>query len=162
MALPFNVRRPILAFLKREQLIEVVGSGGLGEQQYQYALTDKGNERAVEALERNQYVGPTPDTVRRLRDVIKEQSVRNMRVDADGRGPALRDLVLDADDENLVGPAVNSGRSMLLYGDPGNGKSSIAKGIGRMLQGQRPDPLRRRRQRPDDSRIRPARPPRGC
>ncbi len=135
MALPFNVVESLLAFLKREQLIEVVGSVGIGEQQYQYALTDRGNDRAVEALERNQYVGATPISFDEYVAVVKEQTVRNMRVDAGVVQSALGDLVLAETTRNLVGPAVNSGRSMLLYGDPGNGKSSIAKGIGRMLKG---------------------------
>ena len=71
MELPFSVVETLLAFLKREKFIETVGSSGLGEQQYQYALSDRGAEKAVEALERNQYVGPTPvpfAAVRRRRD----------------------------------------------------------------------------------------------
>jgi predicted ATPase with chaperone activity len=135
MALAFGIVEVLLAFLKREKLIEVVGSIGVGEQQYQYALTDKGNERAVEALERNQYLGPTPVPYTDYQELIPEQSVRNMRVDPQIVDEALGDLVLTSITRNLVGPAVNSGRSMLLYGDPGNGKSSIAKGIGRMLKG---------------------------
>jgi hypothetical protein len=135
MVLPYNVIEGLLAFLKREQLIEVVGSVGIGEQQYQYALTDKGNERAVDSIERNQYVGPTPVPFQEYAQIIMEQSVRNIRVNADGVQLALGDLVLTDVTRNLVGPAVNSGRSILLYGDPGNGKSSIAKGIGKMLRG---------------------------
>jgi len=135
MALPFNVIDSLLGFLKREKLIEVVGSVGLGEQQYQYALSENGVERAGEALERNQYVGATPVPFEEYVKVVMEQSVRNLRVDAEVVNAALADLVLTPTTRNLVGPAVNSGRSMLLYGDPGNGKSSIAKGIGRMLNG---------------------------
>jgi SpoVK/Ycf46/Vps4 family AAA+-type ATPase len=135
MALPFNVEDAILVFLKREQFIEIVGSGGLGEQEYQYALSEKGTERALEALERNAYVGPTPIPFEDYVKLTMEQAVRKIRVDADGVDRALHDLVLNPTTRDLVGPAVNSGRSMLLYGDPGNGKSSIAKGIGRMLRG---------------------------
>jgi len=135
MALPFNVQDALLVFLKREQFIEVVGSGGLGEQEYQYALSEKGTERALEALERNAYVGATPIPFDEYVDLTMEQSVRKIRVDAEGVDRALHDLVLNPTTRDLVGPAVNSGRSMLLYGDPGNGKSSIAKGIGRMLKG---------------------------
>jgi hypothetical protein len=135
MALPFNVVDQLLGFLKREQFIEIVGSGGLGEQEYQYALSEKGNERAMEALERNAYVGATPIPFEDYVSVTMEQSVRQLRVDADVVDRALHDLVLNPTTRDLVGPAVNSGRSMLLYGDPGNGKSSIAKGIGRMLKG---------------------------
>ncbi|HEY7465839.1 MAG TPA: ATP-binding protein [Dehalococcoidia bacterium] len=136
MALPFNVVDNTLAFLKREQFIEVVGSSGVGEQQYQYALSEKGTERAIEALERNAYVGPAPVPFDQYIAIVMEQSVRNLRVDAATVDRALHDLVLTPITRNLVGPAVNSGRSMLLYGDPGNGKSSIAKGIGRMLRGR--------------------------
>jgi predicted ATPase with chaperone activity len=135
MALPFNVAETILAFLKREKYVETVGSSGLGEQQYQYALTDKGNDKAVEALERNQYIGPTPIPYEEYVEVVKEQSVRRIRIDANVVDGALADLVLQKTTHDLVGPAVNSGRSILLYGDPGNGKSSIAKGIGVMLKG---------------------------
>jgi SpoVK/Ycf46/Vps4 family AAA+-type ATPase len=135
MALPFNVQDALLVFLKREQLIEIVGSGGLGEQEYQYALSEKGIERALEALERNAYVGPTPVPFEDYVKLTMEQSVRRIRVDAEAVDRALHDLVLTPTTRDLVGPAVNSGRSMLLYGDPGNGKSSIAKGIGRMLKG---------------------------
>ena len=135
MALPFNLVDQLLSFLKREQFIEVVGSGGLGEQEYQYALSERGTERAMEALERNAYVGPTPVPFEEYVNVTMEQSVRQIRVDADVVDNALHDLILNTTTRDLVGPAVNSGRSMLLYGDPGNGKSSIAKGIGRMLKG---------------------------
>ena len=136
MALPFNIIEASLSFLKREKFIEVVGSVGIGEQQYQYALTDRGNEKSAEALERNQYVGPTPVPFEEYVAVVKEQSVRQVRVDATTVDDALTDLVLTRTTRSLVGPAVNSGRTLLLYGDPGNGKSSIARGIGRMLRGQ--------------------------
>jgi hypothetical protein len=135
MALPFPVVESLLTFLKREQFLEVVGTSGLGEQQYQYALTSRGQEKAIEALDRNQYVGPTPVPFERYAQVVLEQSVRKIRVDAQAVDSALSDLVLSPMTRNLVGPAVNSGRSILLYGDPGNGKSSIARAIGKMLPG---------------------------
>jgi hypothetical protein len=136
MALPFPIIENLLVFLKREQFVEVVGTSGLGEQQYQYALSGRGQEKAIEALDRNQYVGPTPVTFERYVEVVLEQSVRKIRVDIEAVESALSDLVLNDTTRNLVGPAVNSGRSILLYGDPGNGKSSIAKAISNMLPGQ--------------------------
>jgi len=135
LALPFPIVEAVLAFLKKEQFIEIVGSAGVGEQQYQYALSGKGNEKAVEALERNQYVGPAPVPFETYLEVIARQSVRNIRVDATVVERALTGLVLNKTIRSLVGPAVNSGRSLLLYGEPGNGKSSIAKAIGAMLPG---------------------------
>jgi hypothetical protein len=135
LTLPFQVVETVLAFLKKEQFIEVVGSIGMGEQQYQYALTGKGNEKAMEALDRNQYVGPTPVPFEDYLEVVARQSVRKIKVDARVVEDALTGLVLSSTTRNLIGPAVNSGRSILLYGDPGNGKSSIAKAIGAMLPG---------------------------
>lgn len=136
MALPFPIVDTLLTFLKREQFIEVVGASGIGEQQYQYALSARGNEKAIEALERNQYVGATPVPFEDYVEVSLEQSVRKIKVDANVVNKALLELVLSETTQNLVGPAVNSGRSILLYGDPGNGKSSIAKAIGTMLPGR--------------------------
>src|SRR3972149_6274678 len=137
MTLPLHTLETALNFLKREKFIEVVGSVGIGEQQYQYALTEKGAEKAAETLERNQYIGPTPVPFEEYVEVVKQQSVRQ---GAGGAPPPAAEplpaLVLPRTTRSLVGPAVNSGRSLLLYGDPGNGKSSIAKGIGRMLKGQ--------------------------
>lgn len=136
MAVSFNVMEGILAFLKREKFIETVGSNGLGEQQYQYALTDKGTEKGAEALDRNQYVGPAPVPFDEYCEVVQLQTIRQLWVNSEIVDRCLGDLVLDDVTHDLVGPAVNSGRSLLLYGEPGNGKSSIAKGIGRMLHGQ--------------------------
>src|SRR5437763_13215108 len=111
------------------------GSGGAGKQQDQHALTGKGNEKAAEALERNLYVGPTPVPFETYLEVVARQSVRNIRVDAIVVERALSGLVLNNTIRSLIGPAVNSGRSVLLYGEPGTGKSSIAKAIGAMLPG---------------------------
>ena len=135
MALPFSVLEDILAFLKREKFIEVIGSVGLGEQQYQYTLSDKGAAKADEALERNQYVGAAPVPYSDWMEIVHQQSIRHLSVDSAAVATAMSEMVLSNTIRDLVGPAVNSGRSLLLYGDPGNGKSSIAKGIGRMLEG---------------------------
>jgi hypothetical protein len=56
----YTVLEGVLAFQKKEKLVEVVGAQGIGEQQYEYILSDKGYDKVGEALERNQYVGPRP------------------------------------------------------------------------------------------------------
>ena len=135
LRLSFKVIEGLLNFLKREKLIETVGAGGVVEQQYEYSLTDKGYEKATEALERNQYVGPAPVSLRDYVAVVKRQSVRQAKVTPDGVYGALADLELSREVRRLIGAAVNGGHSILLYGKPGNGKSSIAKRITRMLGG---------------------------
>jgi predicted ATPase with chaperone activity len=136
VALQFSVVDEVLTFLKREQLAEVVGSSGMGEQLYQYSLSGKGFEKAEEALARNQYIGPAPVSFSSYLDVIERQSVRSVRVSPDVVEAATSHIVLSPDVPAALGPAVNSARSMLLYGGSGNGKSTITNAIGRMLPGE--------------------------
>ena len=136
LALNFAVIDEIFAFLKREQLAEVVGSAGMGEQLYQYALSSKGIEKAEEALARNHYIGPAPVPFDTYLEVLKRQSIRSIHVTPSTVDSAMSHLVLDESVAAALGPAVNSGRSMLLYGGSGNGKSTITAAIGRMLPGE--------------------------
>ena len=136
LALPFPVIDEVLAFLKREQMAEVVGSAGMGEQLYQYSLSGKGLEKAEEALARNHYIGPAPVPFEVYLQVLKLQSIREMRVTPEVVDRALSHLVLDDAVCEALGPAVNSGRSMLLYGGSGNGKSTITGAIGKMMPGE--------------------------
>ena len=133
MGLSYRTIEPLLTFLKREKLMETVGSPGIVEQQYEYALADKGYEKATEALERNQYVGPAPVPLHEYVSVVKDQSVRKASVTPDSVYSALADLKLSHSLRRVIGAAINGGQSMLLYGKPGNGKSSVAKRITKML-----------------------------
>jgi predicted ATPase with chaperone activity len=135
LKLPYKVIEGGIGFLKREKLIETVGANGVVEQQYEYALSDKGYEKATEALERNQYVGPAPVPLRDYVKVVKQQAVRAVSISPDRVYGALSDLELSQEIRRLIGAAVNGGHSILLYGKPGNGKSSIAKRITKMLGG---------------------------
>lgn len=136
LALGFPVVDQVLAFMKQQQLAEVVGSSGMGEQLYQYSLSNKGFEKAEEALNRNQYIGPAPVRFEQYLDVLKRQSITSIRVSPANVEQAVSHLVLDHQVPEALGPAVNSGRSMLLYGGSGNGKSTITGAIGRMLPGE--------------------------
>ncbi len=136
MALPFPIVEELLDFLKREQYLEVVGSAGVGESQYKYALTVKGMEKAEQALQRNQYNGPAPVAFEQYVDIQNGQSVRALHIDSQSVESALSHLVLDETTLYALGAAVNSGKSMLVYGNSGNGKSSVAAAIGRMLPGE--------------------------
>ena len=136
LALGFPVVDQVLAFMKQQHLAEVVGSSGMGEQLYQYSLSNKGFEKAEEALNRNQYIGPAPVRFEQYLDVLKRQSITSIRVSPANVEQAVSHLVLDHQVPEALGPAVNSGRSMLLYGGSGNGKSTITGAIGRMLPGE--------------------------
>lgn len=136
MALSFSVTEELIGFLRQEQAIEIAGSSGVGEQGYQYALTDRGRMKAEEALGRSQYVGPAPVPFQLYTDVLQLQSVRNMRIDRETFVSRLSHLVLNRKVLATLGPAVNSGHSLLIYGNSGNGKSSVTLAIGSMLPGE--------------------------
>jgi len=132
--LPFqSVVGPVMEFLKREQMCEVKGSGGLGAASYQYTITSKGAARAREQLERTTYAGPAPVPWDVYVMAIKAQGGRRVSVNPQIMGQSLSHLVLEKNVFSKIGPAVNSGRSIFLYGPPGNGKTTIAESIGAMI-----------------------------
>jgi len=136
LALPFvGVLDKVLEFLKREELVEITGSKGFGERGYQYTIAGKGSERALQALDRDQYIGPAPVPLEHYNKMVLRQSIGDIKVGPDEVQHSLSHLVLGAETMNKLGPAINSGRSMFLYGPPGNGKTVIAKSIIRMLKG---------------------------
>jgi len=136
LALPFvGVLEKVLEFLKREELVEITGSKGFGERGYQYSIAGKGSERALQALDRDQYIGPAPVSLDLYNKMVLKQSIGDLKVGPDDVQKSLSHLILDAATMNKLGPAVNSGRSLFLYGPPGNGKTVIAKSIIRMLKG---------------------------
>lgn len=138
MALPFNgVIDKIVDGLKREKMIEVKSSQiGLGESSYLYAITGLGMERAKEALDRSQYAGPAPVPLDLYMEAIKKQTRLRSNTNKDAMQRSLSHLVLDEKIFSKIGPAVNSGTSIFLYGPSGNGKTSIAKAIGNLNTSQ--------------------------
>jgi predicted ATPase with chaperone activity len=134
LALPFaGLVDLLLEALKREKFVEVKTQVGFGEGAYQYAITGAGIARAREALERSQYAGPSPVPIEVYNEAIKRQSRGRPTVHQRTMRTALADLTLSEKTFNRVGPAVNSGTSIFLYGPPGNGKTTIARSIGNMI-----------------------------
>ena len=137
VALPFaGIVDEILEFLKREKLVEVKGAGGFGEGAYQYAITGAGITKAREAMARNEYAGPAPVPIREYNAAIRRQSAARVTVTQRVLRTSLSQLVLGEKTMARIGPAANSGNSLFLYGAPGNGKTSIARAIGRMVLGE--------------------------
>ena len=134
LKLPFtSCTDQVLEYLKREQLVEVKGSGGFGEQAYQYSIANKGREKAQEALERSQYAGAAPVPLPVYVKAMQKQSLKSFRVTQQEMRKSLTHMVLNNKVMSQIGPAVNSGRSIFLYGPPGDGKTTIAEAVGRMI-----------------------------
>jgi len=138
IALPFaGIVDLLLETMKREKLIEVKSSQmGLGEGAYQYAITQAGVIRAREALERSQYAGPAPVPIEFYNESIRRQSRGRMAVTSRSMRQILSQLVLSEITFQRLGPAINSGTSIFLYGPPGNGKTSVAKAFGNLILSQ--------------------------
>jgi len=138
LALPFaGVVDQILETLKREKSIEVKSSQmGLGEGSYQYAITGGGIVRAREALERSQYAGPAPVPIAVYNESIRRQARGRMVVTSRAMRQILAQLILSETTFQRLGPALNSGNSIFLYGPPGNGKTSVAKAFGSLVLSQ--------------------------
>ena len=135
ISLPYtSIVDKIVDSLKREKFIEVKASTmGLGEGSYQYGITQAGINRAREALERSQYADAAPVPLEDYNNAIRRQSLGKLNVSPRALRSYLSELTLSEDIINRVGPAINSGTSVFIYGPPGNGKTSIARAIGSMI-----------------------------
>ena len=136
LCLPLGrILQPVLDFLKIEHQLEVKGGTGVTSSSFLYSLSSKGIDRAKEALARNGYIGPAPVPLAAYTNRVRAQSIGDMHVTMDQLRKALGALVLPERTLRQLGPAINSGRSIFLFGPPGTGKSTIAKTLATILKG---------------------------
>lgn len=130
LCLPFKIIRDPLKFLKDEKCVEITGGDLVGEVSYQFALTDLGRHRAQEAIRQCAYVGPAPVPLEDYVEQTYRQSVTGIYCDPELLRSSFSHLVIREELFNAIGPAIISGRSVFIYGPPGNGKTAIARSIG--------------------------------
>ena len=139
--LPYeNVLDQAIAYLRREQMVEVKGSGGIGEKSYRYQASTRGVERAKEVGERTQYMGPAPVPLEAYTAMMGMHTTGDLVVSEESIREAFANLVIGDALLQQLGPAINSGRSIFLFGHAGNGKTSIAEGVAKLLSDALPIP----------------------
>lgn len=127
LKIPFLLIEPILNRLKYEQLTAYRGANSVND--YIHVLTDQGRERAKQYNLRTTYFGAAPVALSDYCQAVKLQSVETQRPRREELLNAFKDLLVDRKMLGKLGPAINSGRGMFLYGYPGNGKTSIAERV---------------------------------
>ena len=135
LCLPMKILEPVLDVLKRDHLVEVTGGSGVGPATYVHTLSSVGVGMAKEALERSRYRGPAPVTLGAYAARVRAQSRIAATISYADLQAALGHLVLPEGTLRQLGPAVNSGQSLFLFGPPGTGKSSIAESIAGLIRG---------------------------
>ena len=125
------IAQELIDLARENNLMETLGfrgsSGSTSELRYQ--LTESGRARALDALTQSEYYGPLPVPLDDYWKQTAKQSISDAEITQNRLEGSMGHLVLPAGMLDQLGPAVNSGRSVLLYGPPGNGKSSISNGI---------------------------------
>ncbi|HKC47535.1 MAG TPA: hypothetical protein VKB63_08035, partial [Gemmatimonadales bacterium] len=135
VCLPFPIVDELLMVLQHQRLIEVKRTAGAGRGGYVFDLTSNGTERALEAMASGQYVGPAPVPLEYYRAWMEQQSIRNVQVTRERLRAAFGHMVLDPEFIENFGPAVNSARSLFIFGDSGNGKTVISEVLASLLGG---------------------------
>jgi hypothetical protein len=130
IALSVPLTQELIDMARSQKLVEATGTmHATSGNEMGYQLTDSGKARALDALSQSEYYGAMPVPLAAYGEQMKRQSVRDIRLTRDQLVGAMGHLILPPDLLGHLGPAVTSGRSILLYGPPGNGKSSISNGI---------------------------------
>ncbi len=133
MRLPFTVVEEGLKFLKDDKCIEVASGDLVGPVSYRFNLTDLGRKRAREAFEQCRYVGPAPVPLEAYVPQCRRQTVTGTECSAEALQRAFGNMIIRNNLMDELGPAVCSGKSIFVYGPPGNGKTMIAKALGNFL-----------------------------
>jgi predicted ATPase with chaperone activity len=133
LCLPFKIIEEPLRFLKDEKCLEVTGGDLIGRVSYKYTLTELGRHRAHEANRQCAYVGPAPVPLEDYVEQTYRQAVTAIGPNQEALRAAFGHLVIPEALFNAVGPAIVSGKSIFVYGPPGNGKTSMARAIGNFM-----------------------------
>jgi hypothetical protein len=125
----------VLQTLSEERLIEVMSQSDLYTGNYRYRLSERGDARVLQALERTRYAGPAPVTAEQYAEVVRKLHSAQPELERGSVKTMLDDLVLHPETADGLGRALYSGKVALLHGPSGNGKTSILDRFGKSLSG---------------------------
>ncbi len=130
ICLPLPVTQELVDLARGQKFLQATGTLNANSgNEMGYELTDAGKGRALDALAQSEYYGAMPVPLAIYQEQVKRQSIRNIQITRDQLTAAMGELILPDTLMDQLGPAVSAGRSILMYGPPGNGKSSISNGI---------------------------------
>jgi hypothetical protein len=130
ICLPVPLTQELVDQARQQKFLEATGTlHATSGNEMGYQLTDAGKSRALDALSQSEYYGALPVPLADYSEQMKRQSVRDIKLTRPDLLKGMGHLILPEDLIDNLGPAVSSGRSILMYGPPGNGKSSISNGI---------------------------------
>ncbi|MBA2246328.1 MAG: ATP-binding protein [Gemmatimonadetes bacterium] len=135
IGLPFLLVDEQINGLQQQRLVEVRGTSGSGRAKYRFDLTAAGRVRAQEAFLGSHYGGCAPVPLEQCRAQAEAQTIRHFRINCARIREGFADVVLEREMLDLLGPAINSAKSLFLYGESGNGKTLIAETIASLMGG---------------------------
>lgn len=131
--LPKHIVDTAVEMLRRERFLEVKGAGGYAKETYKFTITGQGKLRGMELLDICRYVGPAPVPLDLYKKTVELQTVKNIVVLESTVNRAFSHLIVSEGLLKMLGPAISSGKAIFIYGPPGNGKTTIAETIGKIL-----------------------------
>jgi hypothetical protein len=135
MGIPFPVLNPVFQAMRKQTLIDIVAQrGNSGDASFVYEVKPpKGTAALQDALDKTTYVGPAPVPFADYVESVLAQTIKRLVVTRRSIRKAFEDLILTDEVCNEIGPAINSAQSIFFFGYPGNGKTSIAERITRLM-----------------------------
>jgi hypothetical protein len=125
--LPYHIVHDLIRMAVERGLLQTLGTRYTDNPiDLSYSFTEEGRRWTLDALNRLRYTGPAPVTIEEFNYQVSMQKLTNELITYDRITKSLNDLTFDARIVEQSGPALNSGRAILFYGPPGNGKTSAA------------------------------------
>jgi len=132
LALTGSIIEGILNFMRTEARIEVKPRVGI-DRALVYSLTQAGRVTAMDAMMRSGYVGPAPVPLKTYARIARAQTIHGRSIDKSTMRAAFEDVVLETELLDKLGPSLNSGRAIFIYGSAGTGKTYISQKLSRLF-----------------------------